>query len=374
MEPMYVKDYGLVLGSFSPMHTGHLDLVMAAKKLCRKGAIIAVCGLDGDRGTRVGLPIEKRYQIIKDMFKGDPLVHVIMMKDNDIGIAGYNDKWKEWLEALSKAMVSNIHGADRVNKRMCKAMLNQTTLFTGEPTYKDAVNALNMGPNVYLLSRDLNTISATKIRKHPMTYWNEIIGDAYKSAFAKRILIIGTASEGKSTLTKDLARYFDADYSEEYGHEVIAEKTTVTENPDDTQLTLDDYMSFLDVQYENNSVCTKKLKLCDSDAMTTLMYAKYYSTDNRYLITEADYEKLEMHARFLDYDVIFVMPPKKDSWVQDGCRDSLTNSFEDRKKQYQVLMKILGQHYCTEDVVYLNDSYHENFIKARNKIKMLLAD
>ena len=68
------------------------------------------------------------------------------------------------------------------------------------------------------------------------------------------------------------------------------------------------------------------------------------------------------------------MPPKKDSWVQDGCRDSLTNSFEDRKKQYQVLMKILGQHYCTEDVVYLNDSYHENFIKARNKIKMLLAD
>lgn len=49
------REYGVVLGSFSPMHTGHLDLVMAAKKLCSKGAIIAVCGLDGDRGTRIGL-------------------------------------------------------------------------------------------------------------------------------------------------------------------------------------------------------------------------------------------------------------------------------------------------------------------------------
>ena len=86
------REYGVVLGSFSPMHTGHLDLVMAAKKLCSKGAIIAVCGLDGDRGTRIGLPIERRYEIIKKMFEGDPLVHVVMMKDNDIGIAGYMDK------------------------------------------------------------------------------------------------------------------------------------------------------------------------------------------------------------------------------------------------------------------------------------------
>lgn len=39
------REYGVVLGSFSPMHTGHLDLVMAAKKLCSKGAIIAVCVL-----------------------------------------------------------------------------------------------------------------------------------------------------------------------------------------------------------------------------------------------------------------------------------------------------------------------------------------
>ncbi len=172
----------------------------------------------------------------------------------------------------------------------------------------------------------------------------------------------------------DLARYFDADYSEEYGHEVIAEKTSKCAKPDDTQLTYKDFIDFLDVQLEKNSTCDKKLKICDSDAMTTLMYAKYYSTDDRYLITEADYAELEKHASFLKYDLIFVLPPKKDSWVQDGCRDCLTNSFEDRQKMYQILMKLIGQHYCTEDIVYLNGTYLDNFIQARDTLKQLLSD
>lgn len=375
-----IKDYGLVLGSFSPMHTGHLDLIMMAKKVCPKGAIVAVCGLDGDRGTRVGLPIERRYVIIKNIFKDDPLVKVVFMKDNDIGIAGYNNKWKEWLTALAKTIVKELEGVS------WKYLLANLTLFTGEETYHHAVETVavgcrecatwpnDCGPNAYLIPRTINTISATQIRKRPMTFWNEIIGPEFKSYFAKRILIIGTASEGKSTLTRDLARYFDADFSEEYGHEAIDAKTSNREHPDDTQLTLDDYFSFLDVQYKYNTTCNKKLKICDSDAMTTLMYAKYYSMDSRYRITEDDYVKIEEHAKFLNYDVIFVLPPKENSWVQDGCRDCLTNSFEDRQKQYQVLMKILGQHYCTEDVVYLTRDYYDNFIKAKEVISQLLAD
>ena len=369
------REYGVVLGSFSPMHTGHLDLVMAAKKLCSKGAIIAVCGLDGDRGTRIGLPIERRYEIIKKMFEGDPLVHVVMMKDNDIGIAGYMDKWSEWLEALSYKLAEVVYGNADVSKRKCAKLLQRTTVFTGEPSYRKAIMALlGKGPNVYLLPRELNTISATKIRKEPMKYWDEIIGCEFKAQFVKRVLIIGTASEGKSTLTKDLARYFGVGYTEEYGHVYLAATNGKEPMPDDTKLTYDDYIRFLDEQYRVNSSCLYKVNICDSDAMTTLMYAKYYSKDDRYAITEEDYKRIEAHAKFLKYDAIFVLPPKKDSWVQDGSRDCLTNSFEDRKKQYQVLMSIIGQHYCTEDIVYLNGTYHENFMRARDKIKSLLSD
>lgn len=369
------REYGVVLGSFSPMHTGHLDLVMAAKKLCSKGAIIAVCGLDGDRGTRIGLPIERRYEIIKKMFEGDPLVHVVMMKDNDIGIAGYMDKWGEWIEALSYKLAEIVYGDADVSKRKCMKLLQRTTIFTGEPSYRKAIlSVFTKGPNVYLLPRELNTISATKIRKEPMKYWDEIIGCEFKTQFVKRVLIIGTASEGKSTLTKDLARYFGVGYTEEYGHVYLAATNGKEPMPDDTKLTVDDYIRFLDEQYSVNSSSLYKVNICDSDAMTTLMYAKYYSMDDRYVVSEEDYKRIEAHAKFLKYDAIFVLPPKKDSWVQDGSRDCLTNSFEDRKKQYQVLMSIIGQHYCTEDIVYLNGTYHENFMRARDKIKCLLSD
>lgn len=367
------REYGVVLGSFSPMHTGHLDLVMAAKKLCPKGAIIAVCGLDGDRGSKIGLPLERRYEIIKSMFEDDPLVHVIMMKDNDIGIAGYNDKWEEWLDALGDEMAKIVYGNDDSGCKRRFPLLNRTTIFTGEVSYAESIMRLPQGPNVYVLSRELNQISATQIRKEPMKHWDDIIGYDFKAALAKRVLIIGTASEGKSTLTKDLARYFDAGYTEEYGHTYISEVNGETPHPDDTKLKYDDYVRFLDEQYRVNSAMRHKVNICDSDAMTTLMYAKYYSMDDRYAITEDDYKKLEAHAEFLKYDLIFVLPPKKDSWVQDGSRDCLTNSFNDRKQQYQVLMGIIGQHYCTEDVVYLNGDYHENFIKARNSIKQLMA-
>lgn len=374
-----IKDYGLVLGSFSPMHTGHLDLIMMAKKVCRKGAIVAVCGLDGDRGTRVGLPLERRYEIVSGIFRDDPLVTVVCMKDNDIGIAGYNDKWKEWLTALAQKIVKELEGVS------WEYLLANLTLFTGEEAYQNAVESVpigfrenrtyieGLGPNAFLIPRTVNTISATQIRKRPMTFWNEIVGP-YRPAFAKRVLIIGTASEGKSTLTRDLATYFDADFSVEYGHEVIADRTRDDLRPDDTKLSYYDFLAFLDRQYELNSSCTKKLKICDSDAMTTLMYAKYYSEDPRYALSPEDYLKLEEHAKFLKYDVIFIVPPKEKSWVQDGSRDCLTNSFQDRKNMYQVLMRIIGQHYCTEDVVYLTGNYYQNFLTARDRIRQLLED
>jgi len=375
-----IKDYGLVLGSFSPMHTGHLDLIMMAKKACRKGAIVSVCGLDGDRGTRVGLPLERRYEIVSEIFRDDPLVKVVCMKDNDIGIAGYNDKWKEWLTALAKKIAKEL--TDDVS---WQDLLANLTLFTGEQSYLEAVESApvgyrethghieELGPNAYLVPRTVNPISATLIRKRPMTFWNEIVGP-YRYAFAKRILVIGTASEGKSTLTRDLATYFDADFSVEYGHEVIAERTRDDLKPDDTKLSYPDFLEFLNRQYEMNVYCNKKLKICDSDAMTTLMYAKYYSEDPRYALSKKDYLKLEEHARFLKYDLIFILPPKEKSWVQDGSRDCLTNSFEDRKNMYQVLMKIIGQHYCTEDVVYLTGTYYQNFITAKDRIRQLMED
>lgn len=40
---------GIVFGTFAPMHQGHLDLIMRAKKECDGGCMVIVDGRDGDR-------------------------------------------------------------------------------------------------------------------------------------------------------------------------------------------------------------------------------------------------------------------------------------------------------------------------------------
>ncbi len=58
-------------------------------------------------------------------------------------------------------------------------------------------------------------ISATMIRKNPSKYW-KYIAQPFRRQFTKKVLDYG---QWKTTLAKDLARYYDAPVSLEYARE-----------------------------------------------------------------------------------------------------------------------------------------------------------
>lgn len=60
-------EVGVVFGSFSPLHQGHLDLIMRAKKENSGGALVIVCGYDGDKGEPM-MPHAKRYRYVREFF------------------------------------------------------------------------------------------------------------------------------------------------------------------------------------------------------------------------------------------------------------------------------------------------------------------
>lgn len=374
-----MKPTGIVLGSFSPLHMGHMNLIMQAKKECGD-VLIVVCGFKNDKGEKVGIPLSLREELIKKTFENDPIISVISICDDDYGISGYDNQWETWLDAVWKkscipgyVVKSSANFYGKVTQEKVK---NENLVFyVAEQEYYDAI--IGQGHKAVLVDRNTFPISATKIRENPMKYWN-YIAIPFRPYFQKKILIIGTASEGKTTLTKDLCTYFGVEGTYEFGHEVMEYRRESDEVPTDQHLTFDDFKSFLDVQYERNTEITAnptKLRICDSDASTTMMYAEDYTQDERYDLSKEDLNKLWDYANskhmFIKYDKIFVIPPHAE-FVQDGTRDELKGSIEERKKQYQQLMKILENHYYYDNFVFLRGNFWENFVEARNEIIKLM--
>lgn len=212
-EPLaFRKGVGVVLGSFSPLHKGHLDLIYQAKKECMGGALVVVCGYGNDKGWPK-MTLKERYQMVRQYFRDDPLVAVYALSDDEMGIAEYATRqnewqWGTWLSHLFSDVIATNDPSIKEDPAYEEFVAKQLTFYTGEQAYSDDLQAL--GYKTVLLNRQLNLISGTTIRDNPIRYWDEIAW-TYHRKFSHNILITGTASEGKTTLVEDIGRYFNWD-------------------------------------------------------------------------------------------------------------------------------------------------------------------
>ena len=195
------ENIGIVFGSFAPLHQGHLDLIMRAKKENDGGCIVIVCGYDGDKGEPI-MSHKKRYRYVREFFADDELVAVYAINDTELGIAQYPNGWDKWLAEFNR--IWDFAVETKTAKR---------NWYVGEQDYYDGLTQRK--ENAILLDRTENLISATMIRENPIKHWDKI-AYPFRRVFSTNILIIGTASEGKSVMTTDLGKYFNAPHSWEW--------------------------------------------------------------------------------------------------------------------------------------------------------------
>lgn len=100
-KPLCGKQIGVVFGSFAPLHQGHLDIIMKAKKENDGGCIVIVCGFNGDKGEPL-MPLNRRYRYVREFFADDELVGVYGINDSELGIAKYPNGWNQWLVEFNK--------------------------------------------------------------------------------------------------------------------------------------------------------------------------------------------------------------------------------------------------------------------------------
>lgn len=361
-KPLKGERVGVVFGSFAPLHQGHLDLIMRAKKENDGGAIVIVCGREGDKGEPL-MPHSRRYRYVREFFADDDLVAVYAINDSELGLDEYPNGWTGWMKEFNRIWDKAVEW----NQDKCSAQgfcyQPHRVWYVGDKNYAD--DLIEREEDAVLVDRVAdNPICATMIRQNPVKNWDKITFP-FRRVFSHNILICGTASEGKTTLTQDLGKYFNAPYSYEWARGYM-EKSCVA----DWELDGADYMAFLEGQYNLNKSLINSpgnhgIFFADTDSMVTRMYAEYYAKDESCALTLEEFERVAVMADELTrksrWDKIFLVAPAG-VFVDDHTRFMAHSGMKERQELFDILVKNIKASGNWDKVTILNGGdYYKNF-------------
>lgn len=339
----------VVFGTFAPLHQGHIDLIQRAKRQCDRVCVI-VSGYKGDRGEEVGLPLQKRFRYIREGFSNDELTQIYKLDETEL--PRYPLGWEPWLKT---ALETIQYDAEK----------EELIFYVGEKAYQEELEA--RGFQAHLQERQFG-ISGTLIRENPSKYW-KYIAQPFRRQFTKKVLIMGSASNGKTTLAKDLARFYDAPVSLEYAREY-----QIRNNVRDDELTPKDYYYLLLGQYDQtskliDSSVNRGLVIADTNSLVTKGYYDYYmevggpetsmtdTFDNLFVSILAK-EKWDL--------ILFVQPIG--SYVNDGFRD-MTMADDEIRNSFSNHLDHLRHKYLSDiPTAYLGQDYLGNYEEAKRVI------
>lgn len=332
---------GVVPGRFLPPHRGHLNAILQASTKCEK-LYVVVCENHGnakqceDAGLKP-MPLEMRARWLSAELAELDHIEVLMLDERTLDIPEYPFGWEQWSNALHDLLP-----------------FEADVIFGGELSYKDGYTKYfpNVTYEIYDCERTTYPISGTEIRENPYKHWDYILGSA-RPHFAKKVLLVGTESCGKTTLTKMLAKVFHTSWAREEGR-YYSEKYF---GKNEDVFNIDDFFNIAweQRQIEDHAFRTaNKITFCDTDAVVTQYYCEMYMGKQN--------PKLEVFVDPSRYDLVFMMTPDV-KWVDDGLRflDGDERRWELHKKLKQMY---LNRGYKEEQIVEIGGNYQERFAKA----------
>lgn len=288
---------GMYGGKFLPCpHMGHVYAMIRASTMVEELHVIvshdgaaeqALCA--GSKVAHVPFRIRLRWwtQLTKDM----PHVHVHAVYEQQTG--QFSD-WERGAEGIRAAIGKPID-----------------TVFSSEHAYTDIFRKLYPDARHVVIDaeRSAYPISGTKLRDEGvMKHWH-MLPDVVKPYFAKKVVVVGTESCGKSTLVRNLATLYNTTYVEEWGrtyYERLGDCETITLPQDYPEIAYA-HKHQENVQLEK----ANKVLFIDTEAIVTQYFSMLYLNQRQPVLDEV--------ARLQQYDLwLFLEPDVK--WVDDGTR------------------------------------------------------
>lgn len=295
-----------------PFHNGHKALIEFASERCENLHVII------SHNKRQNIPGLDRYNAICETFKDYKNINVYQFEDDDLPEYDYQC---ETLDEFYSYWIPEIY----------KIVESLDVVFTSENYGDDFSKYLGVKHILYDKERKIIPISGTKIRENINENW-DFITKEMQLKLIKRVALMGPESVGKSTLTKNLANYFNTNFVEEYGRIVY--------ESNGNSISLKDFIPISKGRQSLEDWLIKKsnkIIFCDTEDITTYLFLKMFCDDYK----EEEIWFLNTIKNKSKYDLYILLKPDCQA-VQDGTREFLDN----REQHYLDIKKSLIENNC----------------------------
>jgi len=329
---------GAVPGKFLPLHRGHIHAILTAATKC-KTLYVVVCHneeevLELTKNTKY-MALKERVKWVAQEFQNMPHIKVVGLDESSFNIPRFPNGWEQWAAALQSVVPETLD-----------------VTFGNEESYRENHDKYmpHIAYETFDVDRSIFNTSGTAIRENPLAHWNMLAGST-RPFFAKKVLITGTESCGKSTLVKALAKTFYTAWSEEFGKDYSTKYLGGRE--DGFSVEDFDRIGWLQQEQDLKALQTaNKVVFFDTDALITNFYCVQYLGKKS--------EFLEEFAKRQEYDLIIAMKPDVD-WVDDGFR--WISDQQRRETNHDYLVNLYKRKKDSK-IIEVGGNYQERFEKV----------
>ena len=320
-----------VFGKFLPFHKGHEAMINFALTKCDFLTVLVCCS-DKER-----IPNTLRKAWIEKAFE----------KEKNIEIRTFN-----YLESELPNTSTSSESVSKVWADVFKKQLpDYSLLFTSEEYGNFVAAYMNIQHIAFDIPKKLFPVSATAVRNDVFNNW-QYVPDSVKPDLLLKVVILGTESTGKTTLTENLAKYFNCSFVSEAGRDIIANSNSFTFN--DLYLVASEHATRID----KSILADSPLVIIDTDIHTTKSYSLFTFEKELEISTDIYNSNRANIYLYLNNDV---------EYLQDGTRLSEA----DRNLLDLSHRQVLTNHNI--EIIEVKGDWDERFEKAVEQINKLIA-